>query len=118
VRIEHLSGVPGEVGAKSKIVFRHGKGEMVLIETILVKRRPEELTGLYEHTHMVNTMCNRFRAVGPERTRYEAEIEYTQFNGWMPRLMARLMPGMFKKNTQRMLDRFKTFAEGQLRSVS
>jgi hypothetical protein len=112
-RIEPISGTPGAVGAKSRLVFRTGRGRMELIETILVSRMPEEWTALYEHTHMVNTMSNRFCSIDDQRTRYDAEIEYTQFNGFVPRLMARLMPGMFKTQTQRMLDRFKTLAESR-----
>ena len=35
------------------------------------------------------------------------------FNGFMPRLMAMLMPGMFKRQTQKWLDQFKVFSESR-----
>ncbi len=84
---------------------------MELVETILSKDLPHEITGAYEHPHMVNTMRNRFTALDEYRTRYDADIHYTRFNGIMPRLMARFFPGMFRKQTQQWLDRFKELAE-------
>jgi len=44
---------------------------------------------------------------------YKVEIEYTRFNGIMPKIMAFLMPGVFKKQTQKWLDQFKMFTENE-----
>jgi uncharacterized membrane protein len=110
---DHISGTPGEVGAKSKMVYKHKKRVLELEETILVKNLPDEFTATYEHIHMTNTMSNRFTAPSEGKTRWEANIEYTQFNGFMPKVMAKLFPGMFKKQTQKWLDQFKTFAENE-----
>ena len=84
---------------------------MEIFETILIKNLPEIRKGLYEHKHMVNTMTSRFKEISPEKTLFEAEIEYTKFIGFVPKLMAFLMPGIFKKQTQKWLDQFKAFAE-------
>ena len=111
VAIEPISGTPGEEGAKSKMVYMIRDQEMEIIETIKVNNLPEEKTGLYEHKHMVNTMTSRFKEISPDKSLYEAEIEYTKFIGFVPKLMAFLMPGVFKKQTQKWLDQFKTFAE-------
>jgi hypothetical protein len=88
ISIEHISGIPGESGAKSRIIFQTGRHKMELIETILVKNLPNEKTGLYEHKQMVNAMTSRFIAVGENKTRYVAEIEYSRFNGFVPKMMA------------------------------
>jgi len=111
VSLDHLSGKAGEIGAKSKISYKTGKREMELTETILAYNLPDEMSARYEHTHMVNTMTNRFESLSENQTRWQANIEYTQFNGIMPKLMAMLLPGMFKKQTQKWLNQFKTFAE-------
>ena len=111
VSLEHLSGTPGAPGAKSKIVYDTGKHIIELTETINVSNLPGEKSALYEHKHMVNTMSNRFVPIGPNQTRYEAEIEYTQFIGFVPKTMALLMPGVFKSQVQKQLDRFKVFVE-------
>jgi uncharacterized membrane protein len=108
---ERISGIPGETGSKSKIIFNTGKHVIELTETILVKNLPAEMTGLYEHKHMVNTMANRFSVSGENKTRFDAEIEYTKFTGFIPKIMALLMPSIFKKQVQKTLDRFKIFAE-------
>jgi len=111
VSIDHLSGIAGESGAKSRIIFQTGKHKLELIETILVKNLPYEKTGLYEHKHMVNTMRSRFTSLGENRTKYVAEIEYSKFSGLVPKLMALLMPAVFKKQVQKWLNQFKAFAE-------
>ena len=106
---------PGELGARARLLFRQGKGEMELIETITVRNPPYEFSATYEHEHMVNTMTNRFTSLDAKTTRWEAVLDYTRFNGFMPRLMATLMPGMFKfkRQTQKWLDQFKVFSESR-----
>ncbi len=113
VSLEHLSGLAGTIGAKSKIVYKNGKHVIELTETITVNYLPNEKSALYEHKHMVNTMKNRFTPLGAGQTRYDAEIEYTQFVGFVPKMMALLMPGVFRRQVQKRLDRFKAFVENR-----
>ncbi|MGI9542546.1 MAG: SRPBCC family protein [Cyclobacteriaceae bacterium] len=117
VSFDHLSGTPGTPGAKSKMVYRTGNRELELIETIIAKNLPEEFSGRYVAKQMENTMRNSFTSLGSEKTRWDAEIEYTAFHGFMPKLMAFLMPGVFRKQTQKWLDQFKVFAEGSENSA-
>lgn len=107
--ITPISGIPGEVGSKSKLTY----DKLELIETILRNELPEEFKAKYEHKHMVNTMSCKFKEIEPHITRLEQEIHYTEFNGFLPKLMAKLFPGMFKKQVQKWLHQFKTFAEKQ-----
>jgi hypothetical protein len=111
INFEPISGTPGEAGSKAKMVYMIRDQEMEILETIKVKNLPEEMTCVYEHIHMVNTMTTRFKEISPNKTKYEAEIEYTKFIGFVPKLMAFLMPGVFKKQTQKWLNQFKAFAE-------
>jgi len=116
--ITHLSGSEGSVGAKSKIIYRRGKHTIELTETILASNLPYEITGLYEHIHMSNTMRNSFTTINNGQTLWESHIEYAKFKKLMPNIMAWLMPGMFKKQTQKWLDNFKFFAEKEINSTN
>jgi uncharacterized membrane protein len=111
VSYETFRGNAGEVGAKAKIIFNHRNQTMELTETIMVNNLPEELTALYEHKHMTNTMSNRFTPINANQTKMQTDIHYTKFNGFMPKMMALLLPGVFKKQTQKSLDNFKDFVE-------
>ena len=107
ISIEPISGPPGEVGSKARLQFK----QFDLIETITVKDMPREFSGSYEAAGICsNTMQNRFTPLGENRTRYEAEVDY-QFTGKMVKLMAFLMPWMFKRQVQQYLERFKALAE-------
>ena len=111
--IEHISGTQGEPGAKTKMFYSSGKRKIILEETVIVNNLPEEFTGRYEAKEMVNTMKNSFSSKSDNSTIWTAEIEYSEFRGFIPKLMSKLMPGMFKKQTQKWLDQFKTFAESK-----
>ncbi len=112
VRIDHLSGMTNAVGAKSKILLKD-KFEIELIETILIADLPREKKALYEHKHMTNTQSSRFESLGDDHTRYTSEVEYTQFNGFIIKLMARLFPSKFKAQSQKWMNQFKAFVEGR-----
>ena len=109
---EPMEGQPGAVGSKTKLVYKGpGNKNFDLIETIEVANWPEEFRGLYEAKTMVNTMTTKLSSVGENQTRYWAEVEYTRFNGCIPKLMAMLAPKMFKRQVQKWMDQFKAFAE-------
>lgn len=108
---ELLSGEKGVVGSKSKILLKNGKQSMELIETLEVNQLPSEHKVYVEHKHMCNYMTSNFQSLSESKTIYSSTVEYTQFNGFMPKLMAKFFPGMFKKQVQKWLDLFKVFAE-------
>lgn len=109
--IELLSGTPDAKGAKSRIVLDDGKRRIELLETILNSDLPNEKTALYEHVHMTNTQTTRFETIEQSKTRYVSVVEYTKFNGFMIKLMAKLFPGKFKEQSQKWMNQFKEFAE-------
>ena len=110
--VTHVSGVAGETGAPKKMFYANGGREMELLETITLNRLPDEFSALYQHIHMENTMTSRFSEIdGGSGTRFECEVEHTKFNGLMPRLIAWLFPGMFRKQAQKWFDQFKAYAE-------
>ena len=111
ISLEPLSGIPGQVGAKSKIIYKNKKHVIELIETIKENKLPDSMTALYEHIHMVNDMTTRFTRIDSNNTKVETMVGYTKFNHIIPKIMALIMPGMFRKQSQKWLDQFKIFAE-------
>lgn len=109
--ITHLSGTPETVGAKSRIILQQGKRKIELLETIISAHLPYKKTALYEHKHMTNTQTTRFSDLENNKTLFQTEVEYTQFNGLIPKLLARFSPNIFKQQSQKWLDQFKAFAE-------
>lgn len=114
ISIEPLKGEPGAEGSTARIMFETPEGPNELIETIVVNTLPHEFSGLYEHKHMVNVMTNKFTKISETETLYETEVEYTKFIGFMPKIMSKLVPGMFKKPVKKQLDDFKAYAEKHL----
>ncbi|MBL1213699.1 MAG: SRPBCC family protein [Ignavibacteriae bacterium] len=112
VSYEHLSGTPGEVGAKAKLNYKMNKREVEMIETITERDLPKKFSGTYEANGVMNYISNTFEEIEPGKTKWVAENEF-QFKGFM-KLMGMLMPGAFKKQSQKYLDQFKAFAEAEV----
>lgn len=106
---EHVSGDKGEVGAKAKLKYKMGKREIEMIETITVKNLPHEFSGTYEAKGVWNEVKNYFEKIDDQTTRWRSE-SYFKFKGFM-KIIGFLMPGSFKKQSQKYLDQFKAFAE-------
>lgn len=111
VSYEHVSGNPGQVGAQTVIKYSMRGRTFDLLETVTKRSLPEELHGTYEGSWGKNSMKNYFEELGSHETRWRAELEYTEIKSVMMKLMSFIMPGMFKKQTQKWLDQFKAFAE-------
>ncbi|WP_319800004.1 MULTISPECIES: SRPBCC family protein [Flavobacterium] len=109
---EHISGTPGQPGAKSRLKFKMGKREMEMIETVTVRNLPEEFTGTYEAKGVVNIVKNSFVKISDSKTKYITEHEF-QLQGLAMKIIAFLMPGVFKKQSLKYLTAFKNFAESQ-----
>ncbi len=106
-----LEGSKNTVGAKSRITLLQGRRKIELTETILTNELPFEKAALYEHVHMTNTQVTRFEELTQNKTLYTSIVEYTKFNGFIPKLIAKLFPGMFKKQSQKWMNQFKVFAQ-------
>ena len=90
-----------------------GNRDMVLTETITKNNLPDSFEAFYHHQHMDNTMKCKFIPISENTTRYEYEFEYTRVSWVMPKLMALLFPGMFKKQGEKLMRQFKEFVEKQ-----
>jgi len=107
ISIEHISGEKGSEGAVSKLVYK----QLELKETIITNKLPDVFKALYEHKHMTNTMEVSFKSISENQTLYISEIHYTNFNGFFIKVMAKLFPGMFKKQVYKWMVQFKTYTE-------
>ena len=105
----HLTGEPGQVGAKSEHTHKLGKRTITMVETVTSRNLPDELSGTYEAKGALNNCVNRFSEIGEDRTLWKTENEFI-CSGFL-RIMAFLMPSGFKKETWRHMESFKRFAE-------
>ena len=92
-------------------MFKMGKREFEMIETITVKNLPEEFSGTYLAMGTLNTVKNNFYALSDNETRYVTQQEF-KLTGFM-KIMGFLMPGAFKKQTMKYLVAFKHFVENE-----
>lgn len=111
ISFEPISGTPGQPGAKSRLKYKMGKRDIEMIETITVRNLPDEFSGTYEAKGVFNIVKNYFRPVSENKTKYISENEF-QFKGFM-KLIGFLMPGAFRKESEKYLLQFKEFAEKQ-----
>lgn len=110
---ELLSGNEGQKGAISKMYYKYGNRDMILTETIIYNNLPSSFEANYHHKHMDNSMKCSFIETGPDKTRYDYEFEYTRISWLMPKLMAILFPGIYRKQGEKWMKQFKEFVERQ-----
>ena len=106
---EHLAGTAGTVGAKTKLVHKMGRKQVEMTEMIEQLDLPGSQTLTYVAKGVWNQVVNRFEATAEGQTRWTMESEF-QCKGIM-RVISRLMPGAFKKESLKHMRRFKQFAE-------
>lgn len=110
-KMEPLSGEPGKPGSKTLFVFRMGKREMSMLETIIENNLPRLMKVTFEAKGVFNTVISRFEAQSATSTLYINDQDF-QFKGFM-KLIGWLMPGAFKKQSRKFLEDFKAFVERQ-----
>ena len=107
---EHISGEPGQPGAKSRMVYDENGRRLEMIETITSRNLPDEFSGTYEAKGVMYWVSNHFYEDGLDRTRRVLDSEF-QFSGFY-RVMGVVMKGSFPKQTMTMMNQFIAFAEG------
>lgn len=109
VSLDHLSGEPGAAGAQSTLTYKMGKRDIEMVETILRNELPAHFDATYEASNVYNVQENRFEELPGNRTKWVSDCEF-QFKGFM-RVFGFLMPGAFKKQSNKFMVDFKNFAE-------
>ncbi|MFC4721052.1 SRPBCC family protein [Geojedonia litorea] len=110
ISTEHLSGNPGEYGAKMKLIYQMGKREMELIETVTHRKLPHEFHGTYDAKGIQSIQENFFEETPEGHTKWISKSEFIPLSFTM-RLMTVLMPSAFKKQSLLYMKDFKNFAE-------
>lgn len=117
---EPVHGIHGQLETRSRVVMRSGKREIECTETI-TRRDPANLHEIPKEVvvhfdreivgaGMWSMVRDRLSESDPETTLWESESEY-RFNSVAMRLVGRLMPGAFHKQSQQHMQDFKAFAE-------
>lgn len=107
---EHVSGTPGKPGAQSRLTFARDNGETFdMIETLTRYNLPDEISGTYETEGVRNVIENWFVEDGPTATRWIAHNVF-EFGGFM-RVGAWFMRPLFKRQSLKIMESFKVFAE-------
>jgi hypothetical protein len=109
---EPISGEPGQPGAKSRLKYDMNGRMIEMVETIETRNLPDEFSGTYEAKGVWNRVENRFFEDGADKTRWVSTTEF-KFSGLMMRAMGFLMPSAFRKQSQKFMEDFKTFAESE-----
>ncbi|WP_371185995.1 SRPBCC family protein [Thalassotalea maritima] len=109
--VEVINGEPGKVGTESRLLYNMGNKEVVMTEVITVNQLPDKYCAVYETDNVWNLMENQFIDLGDDKTRWICKNEF-KCSGFV-RLMAMLMPSIFKKQSERNQQQFKAFVESQ-----
>ena len=108
IEMEPVAGIPGQPGGQMRLVYRMGKREFEMIETVLERDLPKRLSMRFDTQGMRNIMVNHFEAI-EGGTRWHADNDFVG-QGWL-KLMTWFMPGAFRKESLKTMRRFKEFAE-------
>ena len=111
VKLEPLSGTPGQPGAISRLTYSEDGREFALTETLTRRDEPERLDSVYENKFAKNTIRNTFLEQGEKETLWELENEF-RFKTLFMRLFGPIMKKNFVIRTQRDMQRFKEIVEG------
>jgi hypothetical protein len=87
-----------------------GKRKLTLIETIIKRNFPYEFHATYDTKGVHNIQKNYFNDVDENTTKWISEAQF-QLSGFVMKVMAFLMPGVFKKQSLKYQQDFKAFAE-------
>jgi len=112
IRFEPVSGTPGHPGATSRLVYRAGRGELELMETVTARSLPDEFSGTYASKMGTTWITNRFIDNGAT-TRWIVETEF-KGSGIM-KVLSWLMGGMIRAQNLKVVHAFKAFAKSHAR---
>lgn len=112
VSTEHISGIPGQLGAKMKLNYVFGKRKMQLMETITKQNFPKEFHATYTTKGLRNIQQNYFETTTDGCTKWICKNEFEPTN-FMMNAMLYLMPRAFKKQTKKYMTNFKSFVENE-----
>lgn len=111
-RAELTSGTHAQPGATTRFVFDQKGRSMSMTETVEANDLPERYVVTYEDDagRVWNRVENVLEDTGDGATLCTAHCEF-QFKTFFMRILGRMMPGAFKKQSRTYLSDFKALAE-------
>lgn len=110
-KITPLTKQQGEIGSRMEMYFETGKRKLHIVETILEKNLPSNMSFKYNSIGMENIVHISFSPIEGNKTKYQTESIY-KFKGIF-KLMSFFASKMIKKQSYKHLVDFKQFAENQ-----
>ena len=110
---ETIKGSGDDVDSVNNLFYSFKDQKMELTETILSNNLPDSFEAFYHHKHMDNTMKCTFTAIEEDKTLYRSEVEYTRINWFLPRMMAIMFPGVYRKQARKWMLNFKQLSEDE-----
>ncbi|MEC7763796.1 MAG: SRPBCC family protein [Pseudomonadota bacterium] len=110
VSMTQLSGTPGQAGATAKLIYRMGSRTIEMIETIEENALPNRFVATYEADGMWNRNENHFEETDEGNTEWSMLCEFRP-TSLMLKVIAMVLPGMFKRQTRQNMDAFRDFVE-------
>jgi uncharacterized membrane protein len=109
-KFEHVSGIPGTVGAKAKHLFIERGKELILDGELTEVIDEKRIIGILDSSMMLNTVTNSFNDIGNDQTEISISSD-TQFKGFLWKQIGPLMKGEFKKRQEKDLQTLKQVLE-------
>lgn len=103
VEYKHLSGEPGQPGAKAELVL-----ELTVVETVTDRNLPDSFSHTVERKKICIPIENIFEELSPSSTKWTLEAE---IKGWITEKFLRGREEEFKS---KYMEPFKKFAEAEL----
>ncbi|BCE01668.1 SRPBCC family protein [Marinicellulosiphila megalodicopiae] len=108
---EVLSGKLAEQGCQTQLNYRYGKKILQMKETLLTIEAPLAYSVTYETDTVWNHVQNRFHKLSENKTQWTFETEF-KCKGWL-KIMAKIMPFIFKGESKKAMKSFKIFVESK-----
>lgn len=109
IKIEPISGTPGEAGAKTDFTFLYKGKEMKISETILEQNFPRQIKFAYQSGMGYNEVEMIFEKLTDNTTK-QTSNSYFALKGF-GKIMGFLFKGMFKKQSMTYMEGFKKYAK-------
>jgi len=109
VDFEMVSGVSGEEGSVTTLNYKSRKNILSMKETLLSIEKPTKYSVTYETGTVWNQVDNRFHKLSEYKTQWTFETEF-KCQGWL-KVMAKIMPFIFKSESKKAMKGFKEFIE-------
>ena len=109
-KFEHVSGIPGTVGAKAKHHFLERGKELILDGELIEVTEEKRIIGILDSSMMSNKVTNNFNVLGNDQTEVSLSSD-TQFKGFLWKQIGALMKGEFKRRQESDLQTLKHILE-------